>query len=77
MQVVKRKPCPIENCDTCGLREKVVLCDIEGQDLAEFQTIKRTLNYAPHQTVFYEGHLSVGLYLLLSLIHISEPTRPY
>jgi CRP/FNR family transcriptional regulator len=42
----------------------VVLCDLEGNDLAEFQTIKRSLDYEPHQTVFYEGHVSVGLYLL-------------
>ena len=63
---MKRKPCLIENCDTCGLREKVVLCDISGSDLAEFQKIKRTLEYAPHQTVFYEGHLCLGLYLLCS-----------
>ena len=62
--MVKRKPCLIENCDTCGLREKVVLCDIAGNDLAEFQKIKRTLEYAPHQTVFYEGHACLGLYLL-------------
>lgn len=64
--MVKRKPCLIENCDTCGLRAKVVLCDISGSDLAEFQKIKRTLEYAPHQTVFYEGHLCLGLYLLCS-----------
>ena len=61
---MKQKPCLIENCDTCGLREKVVLCDIAGNDLAEFQKIKRTLEYAPHQTVFYEGHACLGLYLL-------------
>ena len=61
---MKRKPCLIENCDTCGLRAKVVLCDIAGSDLAEFQKIKRTLDYAPHQAVFYEGHVCLGLYLL-------------
>ncbi|MDO9116830.1 MAG: Crp/Fnr family transcriptional regulator [Nitrospira sp.] len=61
---MKRKPCPIEHCDTCTLRAKVVLCDIEGSDLAEFQKIKRTLDYAPHQTVFYEGHVCLGLYVL-------------
>lgn len=63
---MKRKPCLIDHCDACGLREKVVLCDISGSDLAEFQLIKRTLEYAPHQTVFYEGHLCLGLYVLCS-----------
>ena len=61
---MKRKPCPIAHCDTCTLRAKVVLCDLEGNDLAEFQTIKRSLDYEPHQTVFYEGHVCLGLYLL-------------
>ena len=64
--MVKRKPCLVENCSTCGLRAKVVLCDIAGSDLAEFEKIKRTLEYAPHQTVFYEGHLCLGLYVLCS-----------
>ncbi|ULA66930.1 MAG: hypothetical protein LZF62_170047 [Nitrospira sp.] len=63
---MKRKPCLIENCSTCGLRAKVVLCDIAGDDLAEFEKIKRTVEYAPHQTVFYEGHVCLGLYLLCS-----------
>ena len=61
---MKRKPCLIGNCDTCALRTKAVLCDLEGDDLAEFQKIKHSLDYEPHQTVFYEGHLCLGLYLL-------------
>ncbi|MCW5800041.1 MAG: Crp/Fnr family transcriptional regulator [Nitrospira sp.] len=61
---MKRKPCLIENCSSCGLRAKVVLCDIAGSELAEFENIKRTLAYGPHQTVFYEGHLCLGLYVL-------------
>jgi general stress protein YciG len=63
-QVVKRKPCLIENCDTCAFRAKAMVCDLEGDDLAEFQNIKHSLDYEPHQTVFYEGHLCLGLYLL-------------
>ena len=61
---MKRKPCLAENCDTCVLRAKAVLCDLEGDDLAEFRNIKHSLDYEPRQTVFYEGHLCVGLYLL-------------
>ena len=61
---MKRKPCLTENCDTCALRAKAVLCDLEGDDLAEFQNIKHSIEYEPHQTVFYEGHSCLGLYLL-------------
>jgi len=63
-QVMKRKPCLIENCDTCTFRGKAVVCDLEGDDLAEFQNIKHSLSYETQQTVFYEGHLCLGLYLL-------------
>ena len=62
--VMKRKPCLTEHCDTCTLRGKAVLCDLAGDDLAEFRNIKHSLDYEPRQTVFYEGHVCVGLYLL-------------
>ncbi len=62
--VMKRKPCLTEHCDTCAFRGKAVLCDLEGDNLAEFQNIKHSLDYAPRQTVFYEGHSCLGLYLL-------------
>ncbi|MBI4400500.1 MAG: Crp/Fnr family transcriptional regulator [Nitrospirae bacterium] len=62
---MKRKPSlMIEDCGTCGVRGKSVLCDLAGQDLAAFQKIKRTIQYEPHQTIFYEGHACLGLYLL-------------
>lgn len=62
---LKRKPCLIiENCATCALRSKSVLCDLTGEDLVAFQKIKRLFHYEPHQTVFYEGHACLGLYLL-------------
>jgi CRP-like cAMP-binding protein len=61
---MKRKPCLTENCDTCALRAKAVLCDLEGDDLAEFRKIKHSIDYEPRQTVFYEGHSCLGLYLL-------------
>jgi CRP-like cAMP-binding protein len=62
--VMKQKPCFTENCDTCSFRAKAVLCDLEGDHLVEFQNIKHSLDYDPHQTVFYEGHSCLGLYLL-------------
>lgn len=61
---MKRKPLILESCETCGLRAKSVLCDLAGDDLAAFEKIKRSLHYEPHQTVFYEGHACLGLYLL-------------
>lgn len=61
---MKRKPCLIENCETCGLRTKAVVCDLTKDEFAEFQKIKRSLQYEPHQIVFYEGHACLGLYLL-------------
>lgn len=61
---MKRKPCFIEDCGTCTLRAKSVLCDLAGGDLAAFQKIKRSLQYESRQTVFYEGHFCLGLYLL-------------
>lgn len=61
-----RKPCGplIENCEICPHRAHAVVCDLSGGDLAEFQKIKRSLRFEPHQTVFYEGHACLGLYLL-------------
>lgn len=61
---MKRKPLILESCKTCGLRAKSVLCDLAGDDLAALEKIKRSLHYEPHQTVFYEGHACLGLYLL-------------
>ncbi len=63
---MKRRPCLIENCETCSLRARAILCDLAGGDLAAFQKIKRSLQYEPHQIVFYEGHVCLGLYLLCS-----------
>lgn len=54
----------IENCETCAHRAHAVVCDLSGGDLAEFQKIKRSLQFEPHQTAFYEGHACLGLYLL-------------
>ena len=63
-QVMKRKSCVTGNCATCELRTQAVLCDLEGDDLAEFQSIKHSLDYGAQQAIFYEGHSCLGLYLL-------------
>ncbi|MER3424262.1 MAG: hypothetical protein C4293_14600, partial [Nitrospiraceae bacterium] len=59
-----RRPCLIERCETCNRRARAVLCDLNDEDLAAFQTIKHSLRYEPHEIVFYEGHTCLGLYLL-------------
>lgn len=61
---MKRKLALIENCESCSHRAKSVLCDLVGDQLGVFQKIKRSLQFEPHQTVFYEGHTCIGLYLL-------------
>lgn len=61
---MKWKPYPIEDCGTCRLRSKSVLCDLAGDDRAAFEKTKRSLQYGPHRAVFYEGHACLGLYLL-------------
>jgi CRP/FNR family transcriptional regulator len=61
---MKRQRSQIQNCETCTFRTKAVVCDLEGAELSAFQKIKRSLHYEPNQTVFYEGHSCLGLYLL-------------
>lgn len=61
---MKRKLGAIEDCKTCELRQKSVVCDLAGNDLAEFQKGKHSFHYEANQPVFYEGHACLGLYLL-------------
>jgi CRP/FNR family transcriptional regulator len=61
---MKRKTVLIENCESCSHRAKSTLCDLAGDQLGVFQKIKRSLQFDPHQTIFYEGHSCLGLYLL-------------
>nr|MBI3613297.1 Crp/Fnr family transcriptional regulator [Nitrospirota bacterium] len=63
---MKRKLGAIEDCKTCELRHKSVVCDLAGDDLAAFQKGKHSFHYEANQPVFYEGHACLGLYLLCS-----------
>ena len=36
---------------------------LEGEDLHAFDRIKIPITYKANQTVFYEGHASLGLYM--------------
>jgi hypothetical protein len=42
------------------------LFELEGEDLDAFERIKGPITYKPNQIVFYEGHASIGLYMLCS-----------
>jgi len=55
---------PIDECETCVHRGRAVVCDFANQELAEFRRTKHSLRFEPQQTVFYEGHISLGLYVL-------------
>jgi CRP/FNR family transcriptional regulator len=63
---MKRVPVASQGCATCGLREKSVVCDLEGGEFDTFRAIRQSLRYEAGQTVFYEGHPCLGLYLLCS-----------
>lgn len=51
-------------CTTYMGGDRGGLFELEGEDLAVFQRIKIPLHYKANQVVFYEGHASVGLYML-------------
>lgn len=51
-------------CTTQKRNEQRRIFELDGEDLAAFQQIKIPLTYKANQVVFYEGHASVGLYML-------------
>lgn len=63
---MKRVPALFQNCATCSLRAKTIVCDLADAESATFQKLRHSLQYDARQTVFYEGHACLGLYLLCS-----------
>lgn len=63
---MKRVPAASQDCTACRVRDKSVVCDLEGTEFDTFRSIRQSLRYDAGQTVFYEGHPSLGLYLLCS-----------
>ena len=63
---MKRVPVASQDCTTCSVRDKSVVCDLEGADFDTFRAIRQSLRYDGQQTVFYEGHPCLGMYLLCS-----------
>ena len=55
---------PRHECLSCAVRTKAVLCDVGEEELCAFRGMTHVLRYGPRETVFYEGHPSLGLYLL-------------
>lgn len=55
---------PVPSCQDCHLRTASDLCDLGGADTAAFERMRRTVLYGPGQYVFYEGHATLGLYVL-------------
>lgn len=54
----------INGCGVCELRGGSVLCNLQETDLASLERITHRFHYGPRETVFYEGHTCLGLYLL-------------
>lgn len=63
---MKRALAGSQECAGCGLREHAVVCDLEGEESERFRAIRQSLRYEAGQTVFYEGHPCLGMYLLCS-----------
>jgi CRP/FNR family transcriptional regulator len=63
---MKRALVVSQNCATCSQRAKTIVCDLADAELATFQRLKQSLRYDGQQTVFYEGHPCLGMYLLCS-----------
>lgn len=63
---MKRVPVASQDCTTCSVRDKSVVCDLDGAEFDTFRAVRQSLRYDAGQTVFYEGHPCLGLYLLCS-----------
>lgn len=63
---MKRASTASRDCAVYGLRGQSVVCDLEGAEFDTFRSMRQSLHYEAGQTVFYEGHPCLGLYLLCS-----------
>ncbi len=59
---------PVDHISPCCTAQKPYgdggIFDLGGGQLEAFHRIRIPLSYKPNQVVFYEGHLSIGLYML-------------
>ncbi|MDE3018299.1 MAG: Crp/Fnr family transcriptional regulator [Nitrospirota bacterium] len=56
--------CTADGCEYCTCRSASVLCNLPASGLASLTRITHRFHYGPRETVFYEGHACLGLYLL-------------
>lgn len=56
--------CTTNACECCTCRSASVLCNLPASSLASLTRITHRFHYGPRETVFYEGHACLGLYLL-------------
>jgi len=63
---MRRNQTLFQNCASCSLRAKAVARDLTDAKSATFQKLRHFLQYKARQTVFYEGHTCLGLYILCS-----------
>lgn len=54
----------ITDCETCPNRESSDICEIVPSSEEPVGLVKRRAMYQPGQSVFYEGHVALGLYIL-------------
>lgn len=58
------QPAASRLCRACDLRSGSVLCDLPPDYLAILEQLCHRFQYRAKETIFYEGHASLGLYLL-------------
>ncbi len=56
----------VPSCQGCVHKTGADLCDLGGEAAADFERLRRAVLYEPGQYVFYEGHTTLGLYVLCS-----------
>ncbi len=52
------------DCDSCVFRATSLVCRAAEAEPTAFRRVLHRFLYQPHQIVFYEGHESLGLYVL-------------
>ena len=57
-------PPTIRDCETCAQRESSDICEVVPFPEEPSGLVKRRVMYQPGQSVFYEGHAALGLYVL-------------
>lgn len=56
----------VDNCTSCRLRREECFCNLSAPILRSFSAISHQTIYPPNATLFVEGHLPRGVFLLCS-----------